>query len=271
MIIDGKKIAGDIIVGLKNLNRDFAGKKVVGILVGDSPDSLSFLRQKKKTASMLGIDFEIKKIKSPIAPELLYKKVRKITSDPSVVGAIVQLKIPDYDKEDTQRVLNAIPPEKDIDCLGEKYSDEFYAEPLGARLAPPAAAAVKAILSSLNISDLHGKKALIYGFGRLVGQPSEAWLRASGAEIVILRSSSTEEERVKALREADVIVTGVGKSGLVTGAMICPGTIVIDFGYPAAADAPSIDAVGGLVTPTPGGTGPILVAELFRNLYKVLE
>ena len=269
MIIDGRQIASATLEELKALNRDFTGRKVVGILVGDAPDSLSFLRQKKKAAAALGLDFEIKKIKAPITLDALFKKVKRISEAEEVVGAIVQLKIPGYTNEETQKILNAIPKEKDIDALGEGWSQDFYADPLNSKILPPAAGAVKTILQSLNVSDLRGKRAVVYGYGRLVGQPSEAWLRAAGAEITILRKASTSEDRARALAAADIIVVGVGEPGLVTGEMIKTGAIVIDFGYPAAADASSIDAVGGLVTPTPGGTGPILVAELFRNLYKL--
>ena len=200
---------------------------------------------------------------------MLYKKVRKIAGDPTVVGAIVQLKIPDYGKEETQKVLNAIPPGKDIDCLGEEWSRRFYDDPINSKIAPPAAGAVRTILDALNVRDLRGKKAVVYGFGRLVGQPANAWLVSVGADVTVIRTIATDEERRRALGAADIVVTGVGKPGLVTGGMVCPGTIVIDFGYPAASDAASIDAIGGLVTPTPGGTGPLLVAELFRNLFKL--
>lgn len=277
MIIDGKALAKNIISSLGALKKDFSGKKVVGILVGDSPDSLSFLRQKKNTAEMLGIDFEIEKVGAPIAPELLYEKVREISSGPMVVGVIVQLKIPGYSAEDTQMILDAIPSEKDIDCLGRMRSDIFYKDPLNSEIVPPAVGAVKSIIGKICDCDsgeeiyhfLRGKKVVIYGFGRLVGQPSEAWLRAVGSDVVVIRSKSSENERVNALKAADIVITGVGKTGLVTGEMIKSGVIVIDFGYPAAADAISIDAKGGLVTPTPRGTGPVLVAELFRNLYRL--
>ncbi len=279
MIIDGRAIAAKTIAELKALNKDWTGKKAVGILVGEAPDSLSFLWRKKRTAVALGIDFRIKKIKSPIAVDALYRKVKRIVEEPGVAGAIVQLKIPDYSNEDTQKILNAIPLEKDIDCLSQTWSDRFYGDPLHSKILPPAAGAVKTIIKTVchcesdeAISEfIRGKKAVVYGFGRLVGQPSEAWLRAAGADITIIRSASTDVERAEALAGADIVVTGVGKPEKVhiTGAMIKSSAIVIDFGYPADCDAASIDVAGGLVTPTPGGTGPILVAELFRNLFKL--
>lgn len=320
MIIDGRKIAADIIAELKNLKQDFLGKKIYGILVGNDHASLSFLIQKKRAAEELGLIFIIKKFKRSLkwyylamvilftigffglwlgstiaaiasglglaAVLLLILRLRnkKIVSEQelterivaigarkSVVGIIVQLRIPNYSREETQRVLDAVPYNKDIDCLGVRRSAEFYAHPLEAKIVPPAAGAVKSILAALNVGDLPGKKAVVYGFGRLVGQPAESWLRAAGAEITVLRSASTDEERVRALSGADIIVTGVGKPEEVriSGATIKPGAIVIDFGYPADVDAASIDKAGGIVTPTPGGTGPILVAELFRNLIKL--
>lgn len=269
MIIDGNAIADKIIAELQARPKPTGGR-IVGILVGDNEASLSFLRQKSRTARDLGLSFVIKKLKPRASAEELAQKVVEISGAEDVLGAIVQLPIPDYKPEDTSRVLDAVPYEKDIDCLGERRSREFYADPLAARIAPPAVGAVAAILQELGAKDLAGKAAVVYGYGRLVGKPVAAWLSARGAEVIVLRTTSTPAERSMALKFADIVVTGVGERRIrITGEMIKPGAIAIDFGYPADCDAASIDAVGGFVTPTPGGTGPILVAELFRNLLKL--
>jgi methylenetetrahydrofolate dehydrogenase (NADP+)/methenyltetrahydrofolate cyclohydrolase len=271
MIIDGNAIADKIIAELKAQNKSLGNKKVYGILVGDNEASLSFLRQKSRTARALGLSFVIKKLKPRASAEELAQKVAEISGAEDVLGVIVQLPIPDYKSEDTSRVLDSVPYEKDIDCLGDRRSQEFYADPIGTPIAPPAVGTVAAIIRELGVKDVAGKKAVVYGHGRLVGKPIAAWLRAHGAEVFVLRTASTPEERVTALKSADIIVTGVGKPEEVhiTGEMIKPGAIVIDFGYPADCDAASIDASGSIVTPTPFGTGPILVAELFRNLFKL--
>lgn len=268
MLIDGKTIAAGVIAELKSQKRDFAGKKVLGILVGDNAASLSFLRQKQQNASELGIQFEVVQIAAPIAEAELVARVNMITADAGVAAAIVQLPIAGEGIE-ASRVLDAVPYAKDVDCLGERRSREYYANPLAAVIAPPAVGTVQRILMSTGISEVRGKRLTVYGFGRLVGKPVAAWGAAAGAMVTVLRRSSTREEIVAALQSADIVVTGVGQTNLISVADIRPGTIVIDFGYPADIDAASADKRGITVTPTPGGTGPVLVAELFRNLYAI--
>lgn len=270
MLIDGKKIAAETIAELKAQKRTFAGKKVFGILVGDNAASLSFLRQKQQTASELGIQFEIARIAAPVSEQELVAEVTKLTASPEVIGAIVQLPIASEGIE-TARVLDAVPYEKDIDCLGERRAAEFYANPLTAPLAPPAVGTTKTILRRLGVTDIKGKRLTVYGFGRLVGKPVAAWGASAGANVTVLRRNSTREEIVAALGTADIIVTGVGQQNLISVNDVRPGTIVIDFGYPADIDAAAADKAGLIVTPTPGGTGPVLVTELFRNLFTVIK
>lgn len=268
MLIDGKKIAAEIIAELKAQKRNFDGKKVLGILVGDNAASLSFLRQKQQTASELGIQFDIARIAAPVSEQKLAEEVAKLTADPDVIGAIVQLPIP-IENADTQAVLNAVPYEKDIDCLSDRRAEEFYHHPAISPIAPPAVGTVKRILKSVGIADVRGKRVTVYGFGRLVGKPVAAWFSAAGAHVTILRRISMREEVVAELGTADIIVTGVGQQNLINVADVRSGAIVIDFGYPADIDAVAADKRGIIVTPTPGGTGPVLVAELFRNLYAI--
>ncbi len=268
MLIDGRTIAAEVVAELKAKKRDFAGKKMLGILLGDNAASLSFLRQKQQTAKELGVQFEVVQIAAPIAEAELVARVKMLTADAAVAAAIVQLPIAGEGIE-PGHVLDAVPYEKDIDCLGERRSREYYANPLAAPIAPPAVGTVRRILARAGIGDVRGKRLTVYGFGRLVGKPVAAWGAASGAIVTILRRNSTREEIVMALENSDIIVTGVGQANLISVADVHPGTIVIDFGYPADIDAAAADKRGIIVTPTPGGTGPVLVVELFRNLYAI--
>lgn len=268
MLIDGKKIAAETITELKARKRNLGGKKVIGILVGDNAASLSFLRQKQQAASELGAQFEVVQVIVPTSEEDLVARVERVTASPDVIGAIVQLPIP-VEGINTQKALDAVPYEKDIDCLGERRAAEFYANPSAAKIAPPAVGTVKRILETLGIKDMRGKHLTVYGFGRLVGKPVAAWGTSAGATVTVLRRNSTREEIAAALGDIDIIVTGVGQQNLIGVNDVRPGTVVIDFGYPADIDAVAADARGLIVTPTPGGTGPVLVAELFRNLYAI--
>jgi len=266
MLIDGKAIAAELIKELRATKKSFTGKKVLSILVGNNPASLNFLERKGRVAEELGVSFSIQKIAPEISETALIAEVKKLTEDERVIGAIVQLPIP-VKNVDVQKVLDAVPYEKDIDCLGEKRLREFFKNPLSAVIFPPAVSTVRRILSCVGIADVRGKRITVYGFGRLVGKPVAAWVEASGANVTVLRRNSTQEEVTTALGGSDIIVTGVGQKNLVNVEAIRPGSVVIDFGFPADIDANAAHTRGIIVTPTPGGTGPVLIAELFKNLY----
>ncbi len=261
MIIDGRKIAAGIIAGLK-------GKKTIGkivvILVGEDAASLSFVRQKERVAKELGIPFEIARFKNDVSEDELVRAVRWYSFGLDVSGIIVQLDLPRYISEEV--VLSEIGCAKDIDCLSGGRQRDFFANPLGAEIAPPAVGAVRSILGEVQFGEIRGKDIVIVGRGDLTGKPVTAWFKAQTDDVTVLLRETEEKEKLAVLKSADLIVSGVGKNRIkITGEMIKPGALVIDFGCPADADAKSIDAAGGSVTPTPGGTGPVLVAELFKN------
>ncbi len=252
MLIDGKRIARTIFDELRA--QPTPDKKMIAVVASDDPALARFLRLKGKFAAELGVLFELQTFSSRSTTDELCRAVKTFSDDPAVGAVIIELPLSRH--IDARAVLNAVPPSKDPEGLS-----------FGSLGLPPAAATVRTILDELHVQDLQKKQATIVGAGPLVGQPVAHWLEGRVKHVTVLRSSSTDEERQAALCVADIIVTGVGKPALVTGTMITPGAIVIDFGYPADADWKSIDAAGGVVTPTPGGTGPILIAELFRNFY----
>lgn len=254
MLIDGKAIARRIFNELRAQSKP--NKKMIAIVAGDDPALVHFLRLKGKLAVDLGISYELHKFSSQSTTSELHHAVAAFSDDPTVGAVIIELPLPRH--VDAQAVLDAVSPSKDPECL----TTESHG-------LPPAVATVKTILEAVRVQNFEQKQAVVLGAGFLVGKPVARWLESRVKNVTVLRSASTNDERRHALRDADIIVTGVGKPGLVTGAMIKPGAIVIDFGYPADTDWKSIDAAGGIVTPTPGGTGPVLIAELFRNFYKL--
>ncbi|MGC9602880.1 MAG: bifunctional 5,10-methylenetetrahydrofolate dehydrogenase/5,10-methenyltetrahydrofolate cyclohydrolase [Minisyncoccia bacterium] len=266
MVIDGRKIASDI---LENLKKQGAPKVfLAAFLVGNDPNSESFLKQKEKFAKELGVDFRLYKFPEEITQDELRKEILKIAEYKTCGGAIVQLPLPAHISQ--QYVLNAIPREKDTDVLGERALGAFYAgrNPV----LPPAVGVVEEILKVLNV-ELKIKSVAVIGRGVLVGKPVAVWLMDRAAELSVF-TSKTGDTKDK-LKTADIIVSGVGKASLFGAEDVKNEAIVIDFGYDKkddkfcgdfdAANVP--DSVN--YTPTPGGTGPILVAKLLENFFKL--
>jgi 5,10-methylene-tetrahydrofolate dehydrogenase/methenyl tetrahydrofolate cyclohydrolase len=266
MVIDGRKIAKEILDDLKKKPKP--AKFLAAVLVGEKSDSESFLKQKEKIARELGVDFRLYRFPFDIKQDALRKEVSKIADHKTCGAVIVQLPLPEHLNK--YYVLNTIPREKDVDVLSERALGAFFAgrNPV----LPPAVGTLEKILENLKVS-LIGSRVVVIGRGMLVGQPVSIWLMNKVSELSVY-ASRTENLGSK-LRNADIIVSGVGKQFLFGAADLKPDAVVVDFGYdfhggkifgdfnpPAAESAVAY-------TPTPGGTGPVLVAKLFENFYRL--
>ena len=282
MIIDGRKIAEDVLGKIwEEVSSDELKLRLAAVLVGDDPEFRKFVELKGDVAKRVGIGFEMYQFPADITEEKLKEEVRKISETND--GVLVELPLPE--KINSQAVLNEIPVEKDIDVLSEKTQARFYSQNLDAKLPsvslgslaskvlPPAVEALKIVFEKYEV-DPKGKRAAVFGRGLLVGKPVAHWLERQGAEVAVIRSKT--EEPMRYSREADIIVSGVGKPKLITGNMVKEGAAVIDFGYGKLGDKmvgdvefDSVAPKAGLITPVPGGMGPILVATVLKNLVKL--
>ncbi len=267
MKLDGQSIAKEIIEDLKKQKKP--EKIFAAILVGEDPRSISFLKQKEQVARELGIDFRLYKLGAELGNDGLRQEVRRLTEKKPVGGAIVQLPLPAG--INSSYVLNAIPRGKDVDVLGERALGAFYNN--RNPILPPAAATVKTILEKISL-DLEEMKVGVVGLGKLVGKPVGLWLIGKCKELHLLGKNSD----LAALSTCDVVISGVGQAGIIKPKMLKPGAGVIDFGYYYFPDgevsgdfSPEHAENLSFYTPTPGGTGPILVAELFRNFYTLAK
>lgn len=263
-IIDGKKIAAEIIAELKSQERP--KKFLAAVLVGENPASISFLKQKEKIAKELGVDFRLYKFPSDWKNDELRRRVGKIANHKTCGGVVVQLPLPAHINR--HYILNVIPREKDVDVLGERALGAFYSgrNPV----LPPAVGVVEKIIrdSGLKIQD---SKAAVIGRGILVGKPIAIWLMDKTKELYILHRNSD----FSILKSAELVISGAGEAGILKPAALKAGAGVIDFGYEKKNGkiCGDFDASGSKLpdlrfyTPTPGGTGPILVTKLFENFY----
>ncbi|MBI2278735.1 MAG: bifunctional 5,10-methylenetetrahydrofolate dehydrogenase/5,10-methenyltetrahydrofolate cyclohydrolase [Candidatus Brennerbacteria bacterium] len=283
MVIDGRKIAGEILARLKKCPA--SNKFLAVILVGDDPASASFVKQKENVARALGVDFRVIRLPQEVSEADLRAKVEELTRDDSPAGGcggvILQLPLPAHINRD--RVIAAIPFEKDADNL--RGGDLVLSPAAGVveeilKIVPTLSRTRDGIGENCKIENL---SMAVVGLGFLVGKPITAWLKGKARELLTLDVS----DDLARLKDADVVILGVGKAGLVRPEMLKDGALVIDFGYSRAADGklhgdfsasqignwkPARPA-GGLeignlrYTPVPHGTGPILVAKLFENFY----
>jgi len=253
--IEGDKIAQQIITELKEQPQPT--KRLVVVLVGDSEAAAAFIKRKEKTAQELGVDFQLREFETLITQEDLEGEITRLSNDSVVGGIIVQLPLPS--KLDRAEVVAKIDLNKDVDNLtGE------------ATVPAPAVSVVQDILKEMGF-DLSGKTVAVVGSeGFLVGQPVVRWLGDQSLRIndLNIKVADIETEDLKSfLAEADLVISGVGKKDLINSEWLKEGAGVIDFGYPA-----DLKIAGDQLffyTPTPNGTGPVLVAELFKNFYKL--
>ena len=272
MVIDGKKLSEEIIEELKK-ERELISKKIrlAVVLVGDNPASLSFIKQKEKVAKELNIDFRLYQYEDSIKTKELRKKVNEICRVTYNRGVVIQLPLPD--SINSQVVLNALLSLKDPDILSEKNLGGFYTNRL--KVLPPVVEVIKFLLGKYQINP-EGKNVLIIGRGQLVGKPVGLWFIHQRATVTVANSQTKNLENL--LKTADIIVTSAGKLNLITAEMVKDGVVIFDAAVVSEAgklkgdcDFDSLKDKAALITPVPGGIGPLTVAFLFKNLLEMVK
>jgi methylenetetrahydrofolate dehydrogenase (NADP+)/methenyltetrahydrofolate cyclohydrolase len=271
MIIDGKAIAASIIERSRAMPK--IGKFFGAVLVGDDAASVNFLKQKERVAKELGIEFRLHQLPLGITTDALRAEVGRLAEPKTCGGFIVQLPLPETINR--YYILNAIPKQKDVDCLSEPALGAFYTE--RGKIVPPSVATVEEILTHehRDLGALRELKAVVIGAGFLIGKPVGFWLQNRVAELVVLDASVKNIQ--EKLGDADIVIAGAGHAGLFGAQHLKEGAIVIDFGFNHSAEGKNVgdfDPAGAdekniHYTKTPGGTGPVLVAKLFENFYKL--
>ena len=271
-IIDGRKIKDEILeeVKAKVLTLPFV-PVFCDILVGDDKVSAQYVRIKAQAAESVGIKFRTAQFRESITTEELIEEIEALNHVPHMCGVIVQLPLPSHINKET--VLDTIKPEIDVDCLAFKSSENFYNN--GEGLSYPTALACIKILDSINI-DLNNKKIVVLGQGNLVGKPVTHLLRTRGFSVTTIDSKTENADSL--LKEADVIISGIGQGKFLTGSMIKEGAVVVDAGTSedngavvGDVDLESVKNIASFVSPTPGGVGPVTVAILLKNVLVVAQ
>ncbi len=262
-IVDGKTIAEDI---YKNLAPKFSTRRKtvrLGIVVvGANPVIESFVRIKTKAAERLGVEMVRVNVSDKSDAGKIIQAVNRLVTVTDAI--IVQLPLPQG--VEANEVLATVPGDMDVDALNPKIAE-------GERpVHAPVALAVVEILNRNSVK-IAGTRTVVVGAGRLVGAPSAWLLRSLGADVSIF---SLEEGSIEDLKDADIVVSGAGNPGFIKPEHIKEGAVLIDAGTselnkkitgdidPACAEKAS------LLTPVPGGVGPVAVAMIFRNLFDLV-
>jgi methylenetetrahydrofolate dehydrogenase (NADP+)/methenyltetrahydrofolate cyclohydrolase len=271
-IIDGKKIKDDI---LEQVRKDVFSLPFTpvfcDILVGDDLSSKQYVRMKAKIAESVGIKFRSADFSDLASTEDIIEEINNLNKVPHMCGIIIQLPLPNH--IDKRRVLDAIDPSLDVDCLGSVNSRDFYND--SGAVSYPTALACMGIIESLNIN-LYNKNILILGQGSLVGLPVTHLLKSKGLKIDTIDSKTENPENL--IKNADVIISAIGKAKYIKNGMIKEGVVIIDAGTSedngaviGDVDLDSVVGIASFVSPTPGGVGPVTVAMLLKNVSQVAK
>jgi methylenetetrahydrofolate dehydrogenase (NADP+) / methenyltetrahydrofolate cyclohydrolase len=266
--MDGKALAervrGEVAEEVAALSRPVG---LATVLVGDDPASAVYVRSKQKACREVGIKPFDHNLSADTSQEDLLALVEQLNADDAVTGILVQLPLPDQIDED--RIIRSIKPIKDVDGFHPFSAGHLLQGSPTFVAATPAG--IMEILREYGV-ELQGARAVVIGRSNIVGKPMALLLLAEHATVTICHSRTRDLPDV--VREADVIVAAVGRPETVTAEMVREGATVVDVGINRTDDglvgdvAAGVRDVAGLLTPVPGGVGPMTIASLLRNTVR---
>lgn len=277
ILMDGNSLRDETVARLRK-EIEAAGSPPVclaTVLIGGDAPSHIYVNSKHKKAQEAGMVSVGVHLEEDATQEQVEDEVRKLASDPSVHGILVQLPLPKH--INSEPVLALLPPEKDVDGLTERSMGRLMRSLPGH--APCTPLGVMRLLDRYNIAT-KGKKVVVIGRSFLTGLPQVIlFIRKGGDATTTCAHSNTLPEDLKAVcRAADIIVSCVGIARLVTADFVKPGATVIDVGVSRIdnkivgdVDFESVQAVAGAITPMPGGTGPMTIGCLLENTLEAAK
>jgi methylenetetrahydrofolate dehydrogenase (NADP+)/methenyltetrahydrofolate cyclohydrolase len=269
-LIDGKAIAAQFRDEYRVRVERLAGRSVVPglavVIVGEDPASQVYVRNKALACDAIGMRSEVHALSATATQAHLISFVQRLNQDPDVHGILVQLPLPRH--IDSRAVIEAIDPRKDV--------DGFHYQNVGALVVGEAAFypctpwGVMKMLEHEGVA-VEGSHAVVVGRSTIVGKPMALLLLNAGATVTVCHSKTRDLPAMT--RQADILVAAVGRARMIGADMVKPGAVVIDVGINRLPDgrlAGDVDfapvaEVASLVTPVPGGVGPMTIAMLLGN------
>ena len=283
-LIDGKKVSSDIKdeIAAKVAERKQLGKKIPHlaiILVGDDGASQTYVDNKVKACKSVGFHYTMMRFADTISEERLMKHIDHVNNDDDVDGFIVQLPLPAHIS--VENITEKIRSDKDVDGFtNHNFGSIISKSPL---LLPATPYGVMELLRRYGI-ETEGKHAVVVGASRIAGAPLSMMLTEQGRATVTICHKFTKDLPAYT-RSADILLTAVGKPGLIPADMVKEGAIVIDIGttrvegpeYPKGwaikgdVDFKNVAPKASYITPVPGGVGPMTIVSLLLNTLRATE
>lgn len=272
-MIDGRKIADEVILNcqkeVEQLKKANIFPKLAILLIGDNPSSEIYVKNKIKKCNEIGIATELIRFSDSVNENELIQKIQDLNSDVNIHGIILQLPLPSSINE--KKVMQAIDYQKDVDgftyqnigALASNNESIFAATPKG----------IITILDKENIS-VSGKDVVIVGRSNIVGRPLALALLNRDATVTICHSQTNNlKEKTK---KADILIVAIGKPNFISSDYVKDGAVVIDVGINRVNGklqgdvSPDVYEKVSLITPVPGGVGPMTVAMVISNLIALI-
>ena len=284
-IIDGKQTAavirGEIAAAVAEIKA--RGERVphlAAILVGNDGGSETYVSHKVKDCEEVGFKSTLLRMPATVTEEELLAKVRELNQDPGLDGLIVQLPLPDHIRE--SRVIETITPEKDVDGFHPVNVGRMSAGLPSFVSATPAG--IMELLKRYNVP-LKGAECVVVGRSNIVGRPVSILMSQKGVDATVTVVHSRTRNIAETVRRADIIIAAIGQPGFITADMVKEGAVVIDVGT-TRIDAPETKAGWrlkgdvdfenvaprcSLITPVPGGVGPMTRVSLLLNTLQACK
>lgn len=272
ILLDGQKISEKIQNTLQEKIRVMGGGnrfKLVVILVGNNPASMTYVAMKKKKCLEMGINCEIVRLDKNISEQDFITKIETFNKDKTVTGILVQLPLPK--NINARKILNAVSVKKDVDglngyCLGKIFLNQE-------EIIPCTPKGVIKLLTEYNIG-IAGKNICVISFSDLVGKPLAAMCLNRGATVTVCHKKTSNLKQHTL--HADIVITAAGVPGLITKDMVKKGVIIVDIGMTKVnkkmvgdVDFNNVKDVCSYITPVPYGVGPMTIISLIENLIKL--
>ncbi|MDY4002489.1 MAG: bifunctional methylenetetrahydrofolate dehydrogenase/methenyltetrahydrofolate cyclohydrolase [Streptococcus orisratti] len=272
--IDGKalaqKIQGQLAEKVVQMKADYGiVPGLVVILVGDNPASQVYVRNKERSALAAGFKSKTVRLSDNISEEELLTVIEQYNNEPDFHGILLQLPLPAHIND--KRILMAIDPKKDVDGFHPMNTGHLWnGRP---QMVPCTPAGIMEMLREYHV-DLEGKQAVIIGRSNIVGKPMAQLLLDKNATVTLTHSRTRNLPEVA--KQADILIVAIGRGHFVTKDFVKEGAVVIDVGMNRDAngkligdvDFADVAPIASLITPVPGGVGPMTITMLLEQTYQ---
>ncbi|RDB34716.1 bifunctional methylenetetrahydrofolate dehydrogenase/methenyltetrahydrofolate cyclohydrolase FolD [Exiguobacterium sp. RIT594] len=275
VVIDGKQVAQSYRLKLKEevarLKEQRIQPKLTVILIGEDPASQSYVRGKEKAAQEIGMESDLIRLPEETGESELLHLIERLNADASVHGILVQLPLPKH--IDESKVIFAISPEKDVDGFHPvSVGKMMIGEPTFLPCTPNG---ILHLVKEMNVP-IAGRHVVVVGRSQIVGKPVGMLFLNESATVTYCHSKTADLGAMT--RQADILIVAVGVPKLITADMVKPDAVVIDVGVNRVdgklvgdVEFEAVKEVASMITPVPGGVGPMTITMLLHNTIEAAK